>query len=519
MLAASKPKHVGEGVSSGVSNIVAGAVGAVGVAVLAPTVGLAAGAKHGGILGGVVGLTGGAVVGVVGAVGLALGGALSGVGQIVRGIVATPEAMLAPRQGKWWNEVEGKWTKTVLPDDFTKYVEGKPEDDSDLLGDVQEEVEASAMLSTEEVKETYYYDILEVGPQAEPSAIKRRYYVLARKYHPDKVDKDDKESGDKFKDIAEAYQVLSDPDLRKKYDSDGRDGLSADKTSVANDVPKIDPSILFAFLFGSDKFTGYIGRLATATSAMVGDSPKVTIETARIIQHRRVTRLAVTLTEKLEKWVSEDYDYCKTLWETEASDLSTASYGSQLVHLIGKVYNLAAVQFIGSTESGIGMPSISKWGANQKAKMDSRSDKNHNKMETLRSGMTMMTMQAKYAQQLADAKTDEEKAAIEQELESAMSTTLLKILWTTTTVDISSTLYEAIQMVLHDQSVDKDTRERRAHGLQKLGEVFMECPEPELGENEEEKDAKKLYEEAAFAAMLETIHQKEKGQQAASGQH
>ena len=151
--------------------------------------------------------------------------------------------------------------------------------------------------------------------------------------------------------------------------------------------------------------------------------------------------------------------------------------------------------------------------------MDSRSDKNHNKMETLRSGMTMMTMQAKYAQQLADAKTDEEKAAIEQELESAMSTTLLKILWTTTTVDISSTLYEAIQMVLHDQSVDKDTRERRAHGLQKLGKIFMEYPEPELGENEEEKDAKKLYEEAAFAAMLETIHQKEKGQQAASGQH
>ena len=264
-------------------------------------------------------------------------GALSGVSQIIRGIVATPEAMVAPRQGKWWNEVEGKWTKTVLPDDFTKYVEGKPEDDSDLLGDIQEEVEASAMLSTEEVKETYYYDILEVGPQAEPSAIKRRYYVLARKYHPDKVDKDDKESGDKFKDIAEAYQVLSDPDLRKKYDADGRDGLSADKTSVANDMPKIDPSILFAFLFGSDKFTGYIGRLATATSAMVGDSPKVTIETARIIQHRRVTRLAVTLAENLEKWVSEDYDYCKTLWETEASDLSTASYGSQLVHLIGKV--------------------------------------------------------------------------------------------------------------------------------------------------------------------------------------
>ena len=51
-------------------------MGAVGVAILAPTVGLAAGAKQGGILGGVVGLTGGAVIGVVGAVGLALGGTI-----------------------------------------------------------------------------------------------------------------------------------------------------------------------------------------------------------------------------------------------------------------------------------------------------------------------------------------------------------------------------------------------------------------------------------------------------------
>ena len=151
--------------------------------------------------------------------------------------------------------------------------------------------------------------------------------------------------------------------------------------------------------------------------------------------------------------------------------------------------------------------------------MDSRSDKNHNKMETLRSGLTMVSMAAKYARQLENAKTDEEKAKIEQELASTMSTILLKILWTITTVDITNTLYEAIQMVLHDQSVDKDTRERRAHGLQKLGEIFMEYPELELGENEEEKDAKKLYEEAAFAAILETIHRIEKGQQAASGQH
>lgn len=184
---------------------------------------------------------------------------------------------------------------------------------------------------------------------------------------------------------------------------------------------------------------------------------------------------------------------------------------------IYQVYNLAAIQFLGSADAGIGMPSISKWGANQKAKMNSSQDKNKNKMATLRSGLTMMTMQAKYQEQLVKATTDEEKAKIQEEMESALSTTLLKILWTTTTVDITNTLYEVIQMVLFDQSVDSKMRERRAHGLKKLGEIFMACPEPELGENEEEKDAKKLYEEAAFAAMLETIKKKEESQQKANG--
>ena len=181
-----------------------------------------------------------------------------------------------------------------------------------------------------------------------------------------------------------------------------------------------------------------------------------------------------------------------------------------------QVYNLAAIQFLGSAESGIGMPSIGKWAANQKAKLDSKSEKNKNQMETLRTGMGMMTMQAKFAQRMADATTDEQKKAIQEEMETAMSTTMLKILWTTTVVDITNTLYEVIQMVLFDQSVDKATREGRAHGLKKLGEVFMESPEPELGENEEEKDAKKLYEEAAFAAMLETIKKKEEAQQHAT---
>ena len=119
--------------------------------------------------------------------------------------------------------------------------------------------------------------------------------------------------------------------------------------------------MLFAFLFGSDKFGDYIGRLSTATSALVADSPKIGSNEARTLQKRRCTRLAFKLAERLKIWVEEDYDAAKAMYESAAMDLSKASYGTELVHLIGKVYCLSAHQFLGSTDSGVGMPSIAKW--------------------------------------------------------------------------------------------------------------------------------------------------------------
>ena len=348
---------------------------------------------------------------------------------------------------------------------------------------------------------------MDVSPDAEPSKIKRQYYVLARKYHPDRVDKDDKESADKFKDIAEAYQVLSDPELRAKYDVEGKEGLSADRTDVAGNDMKPDPALLFAFLFGSDKFSDYLGTLAMATSALVADSPKIGPKEARIVQQRRVTRLAIKLAERLEIWTKEDYDGAKAIWESAATDLSQASYGAELVHLIGKVYSLSAHQFLGATDAGIGMPSITKWAKGHYAKMERSADTRKAKADTLMAGVKMMTLQQKAAQELAEAKTEEERKEKEAALEQVQIAGMLTVMWTTTTVDITTTLHEAVQMVLFDQSVDKDVRKRRAFGLKHLGEIFMACPAP--NESGQPEDAKTLYEEAAFAAMLETVKRKE----------
>lgn len=65
-----------------------------------------------------------------------------------------------------------------------------------------------------------YYEILGVDKTAAQDKIKKAYRNLARKYHPD-VNPDDPNAEEKFKDINEAYQVLSDEEKRKKYDQFG----------------------------------------------------------------------------------------------------------------------------------------------------------------------------------------------------------------------------------------------------------------------------------------------------------
>jgi len=67
-----------------------------------------------------------------------------------------------------------------------------------------------------------YYKTLGVSKKADEKEIKNAYRKLVKKYHPDKT-KGDKKLEDKFKEISEAYEVLSDTDKRKKYDELGTD--------------------------------------------------------------------------------------------------------------------------------------------------------------------------------------------------------------------------------------------------------------------------------------------------------
>jgi len=70
-----------------------------------------------------------------------------------------------------------------------------------------------------------YYKLLGVEKSAGTDDIKKAYRKLALKYHPDRNPTDKKRAEEKFKDISEAYAVLSDPEKRKQYDEFGTDAF------------------------------------------------------------------------------------------------------------------------------------------------------------------------------------------------------------------------------------------------------------------------------------------------------
>ncbi|KAG8623332.1 hypothetical protein KVT40_008308 [Elsinoe batatas] len=72
------------------------------------------------------------------------------------------------------------------------------------------------------VAETKLYDRLSISPTASDAEIKKAYKKAALKHHPDK-NKDDPKSAEKFKEVSEAFEILSDPDKRKLYDQYGLD--------------------------------------------------------------------------------------------------------------------------------------------------------------------------------------------------------------------------------------------------------------------------------------------------------
>ena len=120
-----------------------------------------------------------------------------------------------------------------------------------------------------------YYEVLGVNKGASDEEIKKAYRKLAKKYHPD-MNPDDKTAEAKFKEVNEAYEVLSDKEKRAKYDQFGHAGVDPNFGAGGGygggfDMGDIDLGDIFGSFFGGG-FGGFGGGGQRANAPQKGES-------------------------------------------------------------------------------------------------------------------------------------------------------------------------------------------------------------------------------------------------------
>lgn len=279
---------------------------------------------------------------------------------------------------------------------------------------------------------------------------------------------DSEEAKAKFQQIGEAYQVLSDPQLRAIYDKEGEEGLSGDKTEAA--AGQIDPSLVFTFLFGSDAFMDIIGRLQLVTQVMIGEE-RIESSKMKELERRRIMRLALKLRDRIEKYVSGNPDEAKLDWENQGATLVETRYGEEILNTVGSTYRLVATQVIGS------------WGEGMEAQMSEHMMKQGAAMKAFEGTQNMQQAQTMGEDQLP---------------------TYIETMWNVTVIDISSTLREVVMKCCSDKSVEKSVRLKRAKAIQDLG-VIWEGTKSKTAQKDR-RSVRGLYQSAAQAAMEETLN-------------
>jgi len=124
-----------------------------------------------------------------------------------------------------------------------------------------------------------FYEVLGVAKSVDEKELKKAYRKIAMKYHPDR-NPDDKAAEEKFKEAAEAYEVLSDADKRARYDRFGHDGVNAQYGSRGG-ASMEDIFSQFGDIFGSQGspfdsfFGGSSGQRGRSTQGQRGSNLRI----------------------------------------------------------------------------------------------------------------------------------------------------------------------------------------------------------------------------------------------------
>ncbi|KAI8639250.1 X-domain of DnaJ-containing-domain-containing protein [Parasitella parasitica] len=334
---------------------------------------------------------------------------------------------------------------------------------------------------------TDYYDSLGVSISATQLEIKKAYRKLAIKYHPDK-NPNDSTAEEKFKKISEAYQVLSDPALRKRYNEFG------EENGIRPDGGFVDPEDFFKQSFGGDRFVDIIGEISigkdmrdaletheqdqenadlkslTLEQKVEREEKKEKLERARAVaRETRVQALTTKLINKLSLYtelndIPEDARYAafSNIIQIEAEGLKRESHGVELLNAVGYTYAAKAQQYI-NRGFAFGLGGV----------FHSMKEKGYIFSETVGTLRSALDLQSSYTElQKAEEKgdlSDEQRIRLETEA----ATKGLQAIWRGSKLEVEGVLREVCDRVLTDTTVSKETLKSRAIGLRIIGTIYM----------------------------------------------
>ncbi|KAJ2775544.1 DnaJ-like protein [Coemansia nantahalensis] len=358
--------------------------------------------------------------------------------------------------------------------------------------------------------ETEYYEWLEAAPAATQAELKKKYYLLALKFHPDK--NPSAEAEERFKQISEAYSVLGDPDLRRRYNERG-----SEKDQSGDAMP--DPGFFFMQLFGGERFANMVGELtiiqeltqiaedaqedeeqSAADGKAIQDAATAESEKeARKAEKRRkreehaqkrleaearskeqVHKISESLKDKLAIYVENtDGDAKEALqaWaaqiKAEAEDLKIESLGVELLHTIGGAYSFSAKKYFERQEL---------FGSFRNAYHSVR-ETGRVMSDAYSMFKDAMDLQRTYAE-LAEAEKKSLSPEEKQRLEESATRKGLEVLWKSGRLEIESKTNQACSALLNDRAASKSVLKRRAVALREMGRIYSETqPDPDQPPN------------------------------------
>ena len=165
-----------------------------------------------------------------------------------------------------------------------------------------------------------YYEILGVDKGADDATIKSAYRKAAIKYHPDK-NPDNKEAEEKFKEAAEAYEILGDKDKRARYDRFGHAGVSGNGGGFHGEGMTMDDIFSqFGDIFSDSPFESFFGRGRTAQQSKGQRGSNLRIKVSLSLEE-----IAHGVTKKIKVKKRVDCNTCNGTGAKDASSVKTCS--------------------------------------------------------------------------------------------------------------------------------------------------------------------------------------------------